>query len=142
MGNIFGRETYYVSNVRFHPVTPIYEYYDDTYTGEEDYSQPYGWGQFFSDLCCGAEWEDSGWGGAVVGIAKRRGCQNQDHWALAFRPGTDLSQLPRRIDGFRTHIPRRCRRECGRVRRRVYVYAVEGSSDEDSSAETDLVMVE
>lgn len=74
MGNIFGRETYYVSNVRFHPVTPIYEYYDDTYTGEEDYSQPYGWGQFFSDLCCGAEWEDSGWGGAVVGIAKRRGC--------------------------------------------------------------------
>ncbi|KAI0384509.1 hypothetical protein F5Y04DRAFT_277885 [Hypomontagnella monticulosa] len=139
MGNILGREVYYISNVRYNGVAPII--YDNSADTGEEYYKSYGWGQFFSDLCCGAEWEDSGWGGSIVGIARRRGCKNQDHWALAFSPGTDLSQLPKRIEGFRTHIPRRCRRECGRARRRIYIYAVEDTSD-DSDADTDLVMVE
>ncbi|KAI1417215.1 hypothetical protein F5Y13DRAFT_185286 [Hypoxylon sp. FL1857] len=148
MGNIFGRP---------HVIYVTYEYYpraannhvdsDDSTSDDESYA-PYGWGQFFLDLfCCpwfggfsGTQREDpGGWNGAIIGIVRRKGCQIRDHWALAFRSGIDISQLPRRISGFRTRIPSRCRRICTR-RQRIYVVR-DSSSDGGSSVATDVIVV-
>ncbi|KAI6089305.1 hypothetical protein F4821DRAFT_257099 [Hypoxylon rubiginosum] len=78
--------------------------------------------------------EDSGWDGAVVGIRIR------DHWALAFRSGVDVYQLPRRINGFRTRVPRQCRRTCGR-RRVVYIIGDDSSSSEEDASEVTAEVV-
>ncbi|XXH05742.1 hypothetical protein Hte_012178 [Hypoxylon texense] len=153
MGNILGTpQTFYIS-YDWHDSSDS-SYVDPNYTSSttDESCAPYGWQQFFSGLLC-CPWcggtldyrevkqpeEDLGWDGAIVGIVRRRGCRIRDHWALAFRPGLDISQLPRRIDGFRTRIPSQCRRTCGP--RRVYVIRGDSSSDDDSSVATEIVFV-
>ncbi|KAI0838028.1 hypothetical protein F5Y06DRAFT_304092 [Hypoxylon sp. FL0890] len=141
MGNIFGRPRVVYITYEYHRSSSVHVDGDDSTSDDESYA-PYGWGQFLSDMfCCpwfgrspGTQSEDSsGWNGAVIGI------QIRDHWALAFRSGIDVSQLPRRISGFRTRIPSRCRRICTR-RQRVYVFA-DSSSDSGSSVATDIIIV-
>ncbi|KAI2619658.1 hypothetical protein GGR54DRAFT_123311 [Hypoxylon sp. NC1633] len=56
---------------------------------------------------------------ATLGIFKRRGCNNRNHWTLAFRSSIDIHQLPRSISGIRTRNSSPCGRTCGgRGRRR------------------------
>ncbi|KAI1141062.1 hypothetical protein F5Y05DRAFT_410914 [Hypoxylon sp. FL0543] len=130
---------------------------DDSTSDDASYA-PYGWGKFLSDMCC-CPWfggssgtrrrGSQGWNGAVIGIVRRRGCQKaaympipqahnynptqqvRDHWALAFKSSVDVSKLPRRMSGFRTRIPSRCRRTCARPQR---VYVLAGSPSSSSSA--------
>ncbi|KAI1343195.1 hypothetical protein F5Y15DRAFT_369196 [Xylariaceae sp. FL0016] len=56
---------------------------------------------------------DHGWGGVVTGFARRKGCRNRSHHALAFKPQVDVDLLPPVIDTragrFRTRVPERCR---------------------------------
>ncbi|KAK6956404.1 hypothetical protein Daesc_001681 [Daldinia eschscholtzii] len=123
MGNILGSQrVFYVG----------YEYYrGSTHESSHDTSDDvvyaqYGWRQFFRELFGGPQPPDSGsrhgetwdeegggWGGKVVGIQRKKGCITRDHWALKFRSEIDTSQLPRRIKGFRTNIPSRCKKNCG-----------------------------
>ncbi|KAI1089512.1 hypothetical protein F5B19DRAFT_495324 [Rostrohypoxylon terebratum] len=77
------------------------------------------------------DWED-----AVVGVVRRKGCTNRDHWALAFRSDIDVSQLPRRINGYRTRIPSRCKNMCS-YWQPVYIFAEQESSDSGSSLEVE-----
>ncbi|KAI0848158.1 hypothetical protein F5Y00DRAFT_262793 [Daldinia vernicosa] len=94
MGNILGSQrVFYVG----------YEYTRSSVHGSSD------------DISDGSQERDlsGGWGGNVVGVKRRKGCITRDHWALKFRPGIDASQLPRRIKGFRTKIPSRCKENCG-----------------------------
>ncbi|KAI1101509.1 hypothetical protein F4804DRAFT_9582 [Jackrogersella minutella] len=149
MGNIFGKPQIFFVSYEPSPSSSPYSYGDsDDYTSDDGSYAPYGWGQFASDLCCcpwfggypGQEPDDS-WNGAIVGIVRRKGCKNQDHWALAFRPDVDVSQLPRRLNGFRTHVPTRCRRTCP-YRRRVYIVTNMSSSYDDSSMVADQDVVE
>ncbi|KAI4868062.1 hypothetical protein F4820DRAFT_445417 [Hypoxylon rubiginosum] len=154
MGNILGTpQTFYIS-YDWHDSSDS-SYIDSDYVSStsEESCAPYSWQQFVSDLLCcpwcggtldykAEEEEDFGWDGAIVGVVRRRGCRIRDHWALAFRPGFDVSQLPRRIDGFRTRIPSRCRRTCRP--QRVYVIGGESSSDDDddSSVATEIIFVD
>ncbi|KAI1771696.1 hypothetical protein F4818DRAFT_454482 [Hypoxylon cercidicola] len=128
MGNILGTpRPFYISydwdgSFDDYADTNYSSSYDTSYGESYDESgAPYDWSQSFSELlccpCCGGAWdyeqeEDSGWDAAVVGFVRRKDCRNRDHWALAFGPEVDISQLPGRIDGFRTFIPDRCRRTC------------------------------
>ncbi|KAI2466484.1 hypothetical protein F4781DRAFT_434358 [Annulohypoxylon bovei var. microspora] len=152
MGNILGkpRVFYLAYDYEYYPSSSSSEwyYYGDEYAGDEQSYEPYGW----ADLCCypwfeGAsaeeedEEEETSWGGAVVGIVRRKGCTTPDHWALAFRSDIDVTQLPRRINGFRTRIPSRCKRTCS-YWQPVFIFA-EGSSSDDSSLEaTDFVVAD
>ncbi|KAI0602646.1 hypothetical protein F4775DRAFT_588214 [Biscogniauxia sp. FL1348] len=52
----------------------------------------------------------SGWGGGVKGWARRKGCTDPTHRALAFRPWVDTAALPPRLSGQRTRLPAKCRR--------------------------------
>ncbi|KAI0172451.1 hypothetical protein GGR52DRAFT_572286 [Hypoxylon sp. FL1284] len=83
---------------------------NSTSSGES--GEPYGWPQLLAEMFCGcgASGDDSS--AVVVGMRRRKGCRIRDHWALAFRPGVDVAQLPPRIAGYRTRIPERCRRRC------------------------------
>ncbi|KAI1766121.1 hypothetical protein GGR53DRAFT_464689 [Hypoxylon sp. FL1150] len=150
MGNILGNpQTFYVSYDCDNPS----ECNPSSLTSDEQILAPYAWPRFFSELMCcpwcennlaceGYEWdgenenevvgEDWGWAGTVIGIARRRGCRNRDHWTLVFRSGVDVSQLPKRINGLRTQVPRHCGRSCGGGRRMVYVMGECISSDGDA----------
>ncbi|KAI1803774.1 hypothetical protein F4811DRAFT_553561 [Daldinia bambusicola] len=126
MGNILGSQrVFYVG----------YEYYrgsahdsssddaDDNSTSDDVVYAQYGWREFLRELLLGprgsSESRDEswgsrgGWGGKIVGIQRKKGCITRDHWALKFRSGIDTSQLPRRVKGFRTKIPSRCKKNCG-----------------------------
>ncbi|KAI1378942.1 hypothetical protein F4677DRAFT_465232 [Hypoxylon crocopeplum] len=136
MGNIFGKpRAFYTASV--YDTSPDYNSGDYEYDGDLDYDfeldyyytsyydsyLPFDWSQFL--LCC--PWypspldeeydEDSYWDGAIYGVVRRKACKDRDHWALAIRHDIDVSQLPRRIDGYRTRIPSRCERKCGNRQR-------------------------
>ncbi|KAI8632907.1 hypothetical protein F5Y19DRAFT_491538 [Xylariaceae sp. FL1651] len=51
-----------------------------------------------------------GWGGDVKGLARRKGCTNFRHYALAFRPGTELPTPPEELGPrkYRTRLPEKC----------------------------------
>ncbi|KAI2604911.1 uncharacterized protein GGS25DRAFT_524406 [Hypoxylon fragiforme] len=132
MGNILGKQrvfyiSYDPSSSSSSPsssssTTSSEEEDDDDGEGVEVYYTSYGWPQdmfWFPHQGNYGQW-GWGWEGAVVGVARRKGCTNRDHWALAFRSNVDVSRLhlPRRINGVRTQIPNRCRETCGRHRRR------------------------
>ncbi|KAI1403182.1 hypothetical protein F4819DRAFT_484804 [Hypoxylon fuscum] len=151
MGNILGRpQIFYISYATPPPAysesDELGDDYSSTYDSYDDSYAPYGWAQFIPDLCC-YPWtsdyegyDDSAWDGAVVGVVRRKGCRNRNHWALAFRAGIDISQLPHRIRGFRTRIPSRCKRTCGDWRR-VYVLTEISSSDDDSSSQATQIYI-
>ncbi|KAI8957108.1 hypothetical protein F5Y11DRAFT_352910 [Daldinia sp. FL1419] len=90
-------------------------------TGDDKARAPYGSRRVFPELCRCPQGDGSqdrerwgGWGGKVVGIQRRKGCKTSDHWALNLRPDIDVLRLPRRIKGFRTKIPGRCKKTCGK----------------------------
>ncbi|KAI1472349.1 uncharacterized protein F4812DRAFT_454166 [Daldinia caldariorum] len=124
MGNILGSQRVFYAGYEYHRGSA-----DGSRSHDDDdvvYAR-YGWRQFLRVLLSGPagsggneargqsrSWEArGGWGGKVVGIQRKKGCINRDHWALKFQPGIDTSQLPRRVKGFRTKIPSRCKKNCG-----------------------------
>ncbi|KAI2781340.1 hypothetical protein F4815DRAFT_444518 [Daldinia loculata] len=117
MGNILGSQRVFYVGYEY-TRSPVHDSSDDT--SDDVVYAPYGWRQFFRELFGypqndGSQERDSsgGWRGNVVGVKRRKGCVTRDHWALKFRPGIDTTQLPRRIKGFRTKIPSRCKENCG-----------------------------
>ncbi|KAI0147446.1 hypothetical protein GGR57DRAFT_515698 [Xylariaceae sp. FL1272] len=53
-----------------------------------------------------------GWDSDVKGIARRKGCKNNEHYALAFHPSVDVSELPDEYEWnglkWRTKLPEKC----------------------------------
>ncbi|KAI0883981.1 uncharacterized protein GGS22DRAFT_28349 [Annulohypoxylon maeteangense] len=144
MGNILGKPQviYITYGYDYSPNSSSsqhYRYgdgYEYEYKGGEQLYNCYDW-----DCCpwCGlypVEQESQGidWEGAVIGIVRRKGCTNRNHWALAFRSDIDVSQLPRRIKGYRTRIPSRCKRTCSDWQP-VYIFLEQDSSHSSGSLE-------
>ncbi|KAI0894088.1 hypothetical protein F4806DRAFT_130233 [Annulohypoxylon nitens] len=150
MGNVLGKpQVLYITTDYKSPSNSsysLYYYYDNDYEYEYldnreiyDYYNSYD----YYDCCpwCGLipadqVYEVPDWEDAVIGVVRRKGCTNRDHWALAFRSDIDVSQLPRRINGYRTRIPSRCQNTCS-YWQPVYIFVEQESSDGSSSLEVD-----
>ncbi|KAI1206691.1 uncharacterized protein F4807DRAFT_463380 [Annulohypoxylon truncatum] len=151
MGNVLGKpQVLYITydNKKCSPSSSYPQYYYYYYYYDDDYEYEFAsdeavYDSYDYDCCpwCGLypveqeyEAEEPSWEGAVIGIVRRKSCTDRNHWALAFRSDIDVSQLPRRINGYRTRIPSRCKRTCS-YWQPVYIFTEQESPNDSGSLE-------